>query len=326
MKKFLAMVLAAMLLLSVGAVAVAEENHQKELFTKKLVISNNETQIGDTEFSFTAVLSKYFDGTNEDSSVEGADLTFSKVTLSSAEDKQSGTVTLTHGDFPKVGIYTYEVSENDTNKAGIVNHSGPMLLVITVMNGTNGFEYEYAFYPKGESTAKGNEITNTYNAGKLEVSKTVSGKLGNQKDLYFGFKVKLEGETGKNYAKNFAISGGTYSNNPKAIQINEEATIYLKHNETITIANVPYNVKYTVTEVQANENGYTTKVNGEDSADGVASGTISASTLTVAFENIKGSEYSPDTGITTDSLPYVMLLGFVLLAGAALLMKRRMAH
>lgn len=325
MKKFLAMVLAAMLLLSVGAVAVAE-NHTKELFTKKLDITNNGTEIVATEFSFTAAFSKYSDGTNEDSSVTGVDLTFGEVTLSSAADRQSGTVTLTHGDFPKVGIYTYDVSENDTNKAGIENHSGAMVLVITVMNGTNGFEYDYAFYPNGTSSAKGNEITNTYNAGELKVSKTVSGKLGNQKDLYFEFKVKLEGETDKNYAEGFAISGGTNTNNPETIKINEETTIYLKHDDTITIANVPYNVKYTVTEVDANKNGYETRVNSEDSADGVASGTINESTQTAAFENIKGSEYSPDTGITTDSLPYVMLLGFVLLAGAALLMKRRMAH
>ena len=43
----------------------------------------------------------------------------------------------------------------------------------------------------------------------------------------------------------------------------------------------------------------------------------------VTFTNEKKGEI--DTGVTTENLPYVLLIGFVVLAGAALLIKRK-AH
>lgn len=43
----------------------------------------------------------------------------------------------------------------------------------------------------------------------------------------------------------------------------------------------------------------------------------------VTFINEKSGTI--DTGVTTENLPYVLLIGFVVLAGAALLIKRK-AH
>ncbi|MGN1019702.1 MAG: hypothetical protein ACI4O7_04955 [Aristaeellaceae bacterium] len=54
------------------------------------------------------------------------------------------------------------------------------------------------------------------------------------------------------------------------------------------------------------------------------SDTIAADdTDSATVNNHKASDI--DTGITTDTLPYVLLLGIVLLAGAAMIIKRR-AH
>lgn len=324
MKKFLAILLAAMLLLSMGAVAVAEDEAQN-LFTKKLKITNNGTTIGDTEFTFKAKFNNYKADSNEGTLEETGDgvgapsVTLGSVTLSSSTLSED--VTISHGDFPKVGIYTYDVTENETNFGGIANYTGEMKLVITVTNGENGLEETYAFYT--DSSTKGKEIENTYNAGSLLVSKTVDGKLGD-KSNYFEFKVKLTGEKGKSYADSFNVSGGTYDSNPTTISLNTETSFYLKHDETITISNVPYGVSYTVTEVKGNEDGYSTTVNGTSGKETINA--INAASTTVAFKNTKGDSFSPDTGITTDSLPYVMLLGFVLLAGAAIIIKRRLAH
>ena len=60
--------------------------------------------------------------------------------------------------------------------------------------------------------------------------------------------------------------------------------------------------------------GYTTTKEGD-------SGSITAATQTAAFTNERTT--TVDTGITTDSLPYVLLLGIVALAGAVLFIKRR---
>lgn len=321
MKKFLAMVLAAMLLLSVGAVAVAEENVESSTgapnFTKKLTVVNDGTTVDNVTFSFTATFTEYKpdnkEGTEADSSVSGPELTLSDVTLSS--NTTSGTVTITHQqNFPKVGVYTYNVIETAATVAGIVNTNKTMLLKVTVINGTNGLEEKYALY---QGDDKSREVENKYQAGSLSISKTVKGGMGDTTE-YFEFKVILNGEKGKTYADSFTVTGGSYTSNPTSVKINEEKTFYLKHDETFTIKNIPYNVTYTVTETNENKNNYTTEKNNE-------SGTISRASVTADFTNTREGS-NPDMGITTDSLPYVMLLGFVLLAGAALLMKRRMAH
>ena len=88
----------------------------------------------------------------------------------------------------------------------------------------------------------------------------------------------------------------------------------LKHGDTLSIANLPYNVTYTVTETA--DADYETTKTGD-------TGTINAAEQTAAFTNTK--EGSIDTGVTTENLPYVLLIGFVVLAGAALLIKRK-AH
>ena len=110
------------------------------------------------------------------------------------------------------------------------------------------------------------------------------------------------------------MSGGSYDTNPTSIKIGEETTFMLKHGDTISIANLPYGVTYSVTETAAD--GYTTTKTGD-------TGSINAAETTAAFTNSKTGTI--DTGVTTESLPYVVLMGFVVLAGAALLLKRK-AH
>ena len=130
-------------------------------------------------------------------------------------------------------------------------------------------------------------------------------------DQYFEFKVTLTGENGKTYGTSYAVSGGSNASNPNNIKIGEETTLLLKHGDTLSIANLPYGVSYTVTETTAS--GYETTKTGD-------TGTIDAAEQTAAFTNNKEREI--DMGVTTDNLPYVMLLGFVTLLGAAMLLKR----
>ena len=91
-------------------------------------------------------------------------------------------------------------------------------------------------------------------------------------------------------------------------------TFKLKHDAMATFGNLPEGVTYTVTETPVD--GYTTTSTGEE-------GKIVAGTNEVTFTNTKNGDI--DTGVTTENLPYVLLIGFVVLAGAALLIKRK-AH
>lgn len=151
---------------------------------------------------------------------------------------------------------------------------------------------------------------NKYSAGNLNVSKTVTGNLGD-KNKYFEFKVTLTGEAGKTYRDSYAVTGGSNTENPSTIKIGEETRFLLKHDETIHIENLPYNVTYTVTETAVD--GYTTTKTGD-------TGTINAADQTAAFTNTKTG--SIDTGVVLNNMPYILVLA-VLAAGVVVFIIRK---
>lgn len=94
-------------------------------------------------------------------------------------------------------------------------------------------------------------ITNSLNYGNLTVSKTVTGARSD-KGKTFTFTVTL-GDTDIN---------GKYGDMDFK---NGVATFGLKHGESITAENLPSGIAYTVTEAEADQDGYTTMSDGADS-------------------------------------------------------------
>ena len=224
-------------------------------------------------------------------------------------DGTTGDITVALPNYDKVGVYEYTLKEVAGTTAGVAYYPDNIRLVVTVINGEDGKLRIAAVHVESEG-AKSDTFPNTYSAGSLKVTKTVEGNLGD-KDKYFEFKVKLTGETGKTYADSFAVSGGSNKANPTSIKLGEETTFLLKHGDTITIANLPYGVKYTVTETAAE--GYTTEKTGAD-------GTISAADQIAAFTNTKDG--SIDTGVVLNNMPYILVLA-VLAAGVAVFIIRK---
>lgn len=312
MKKFVAILLTLMLVLGMTA-AVAEGASLPDASFKKVYTEEGGTAPAAT-FTFTAEAA----GSGDGATGNGPALTISGVQATGA-GTYSAKITPDTA-FPTVGRYYYNVSENQGNVAGITYDASALYLMVLVTNGDNGtLVPSYYLYTNNDMHAKEDTFTNTYKAGTLKVTKTVTGNLGD-KTKYFEFKVKLTGEAGKTYGESYAVSGGSPdAHNPTSIKIGEETTFRLKDGDTISIANLPYNVGYKVTETAVD--GYTTKVGNVET--NVAEGTITAAETTAAFTNDRGGQI--DTGVTTESLPYVVLMGFVVLAGAALLLKRK-AH
>ena len=228
------------------------------------------------------------------------------------EDGAKGEITIELPTYTNVGVYEYTLQEVAGTTAGVTYYGEKIRLVVTVINDEKtGNLRVAAVHTESVGGEKSDTFANTYSAGTLNVTKTVTGNLGD-KSQFFEFKVTLTGEEGKTYANSYTVSGGSYEGNPSSIKIGEETTFHLKHGETLSIANLPYDVSYTVTETAAE--GYTTDKVGD-------SGLINAAEQTAAFTNDRTT--TVDTGITTDSLPYVLLLGIVVLAGAVLFVKRR---
>ena len=218
--------------------------------------------------------------------------------------------------YEHVGVYEYTLREIATAQtAGVLYFGSDIRLVVTVINGADGKLRIAAVHTEAVGEAKSGSFSNLYSAGTLSVQKTVTGNLGD-KNKYFTFHVTLTGETGKSYGEAYAVTGGSNAANPSSVAVGETAVFYLRNGETISIANLPYGVSYTVTEDAAD--GYTTTKTGD-------TGTINAAAQTAAFENNKTGPL--DTGVALESLPYVLILcGVAAAAAVSLLRKRRSAE
>ncbi len=323
MKKFVAILLTLMLVLGVSAAFATETENPTTPSTKytdqttvtihkAYKLTNEGTSSPAETFTLKQTGSRVVDGEAATApalgTITGADFVAGAATVNGT----TGDITVALPTYDNVGVYEYTLEEVAGTTAGVTYYGKAIKLVVTVINGENGKLRIAAVHTESEGK-KSDTFENIYSAGKLNVSKTVTGNLGDE-SKYFEFKVTLTGETGKTYGASYAVSGGSNTANPGAIKIGEETTFLLKHGETISIANLPYGVTYTVTETETA--GYTTTATG-------ATGTINAKEQTAAFTNNKTGEI--DMGVTTENLPYVLLIGFVVLAGAALLLKRK-AH
>ena len=322
MKKFVAILLTLMLVLGIGA-AVADEapatpttdltDHETVKIKKVYKLEGAGTSPVET---FT--LEQVGNGSVKDGDATSAPAlgiitgaTFAEGAANA--NGATGEITVALPEYTSVGVYEYTLQEVAGTTAGVTYYGETIKLVVTVVNGKNNALLRIAGVHTESSGVKSDTFENTYRAGTLNVSKTVTGNLGD-KNKYFEFKVTLTGVEGKTYGDSYAVSGGSKDDNPKSIVIGQVTTFMLKHGDTLSIANLPYNVTYTVTET-ADADYETTKTGDR--------GTIGAATQTAAFTNNKNG--SIDTGVTTENLPYVLLIGFVVLAGAALLIKRK-AH
>ena len=324
-KKLLACLIAAATMFGMGTTAFAAENSGKVQvptdgtvqFEKEYKLIGEGTSPAETfEFAIenTDVADAAGTVTKENMPIPTVgSVAYDAAGATAGGNKKSVTVTLP--TYTSVGVYTYTINETPGKTAGVTYDATPVTMKVTVVNGaTDGtFKVESVSFTKnGKKLVDEAAFTNTYSAGKLNISKTVTGNLGD-KSKYFEFKVTLTGVTGKTYGESYAVSGGSESTNPKSIKIGEETTFELKHGDTISIANLPYGVTYIVTETAAE--GYRTTKTGD-------TGSVNAADQTAAFTNNKDGKI--DTGVNLTTLPYILVFaGVIVIAGAAFITRRR---
>lgn len=309
MKKFVAILLTLMLVLGMTAAYAVAPNLTDATF-KKVYTATGGTAPGAT-FTFTADYLSSDDGATG----AGPELTISNLVVNGAGNYDAQ---ITHTDkFPSVGKYYYTISEVQGNVAGITYDPSTLYLMVLVTNGDGDnagkLVESYYLYTDSNKTTKEDTFTNTYEAGSLKVTKTVTGNLGD-KTKDFTFHVEFTAPKDKDWDMNGIDTSLTKGDDGKY-------TFTLRDGATAEFKNLPYGVVYTVTEDAVE--GYTTTIRVNDVAMDNATGSIGVAETTVVFTNDKGGEI--DTGVTTESLPYVVLMAFVVLAGAALLIKRK-AH
>lgn len=255
-------------------------------------------------------------------------LTISPITLSEAVT--TGNVKVAIPEYQTVGVFTYKLTpswntDNTKTDAGVdYDDINEVYVVVTVTNGANGLESTVHFHQgTADSSDKTAFDTFTYNSGKVSVSKTVTGNLGD-KNEYFNVTVHLTGEAGKNYAGSYTISGGSATDNPKTIAVGGSAEVKVKNGDTITINGLPAGVTYTVTEDNYTAEGYdAASYEYSDTAD---TKTISANDAdTVTITNRKQND-NIDTGVFLNNAPYIAILAGVGAAAIIVINRRRHAN
>lgn len=328
-KKILALALAGVMTLSMGMVAFAAGTDASATSTvtmKKVYKLEGEGTSPAETFTFNAKAYSVTDAADGITVDNMPEVTVDSVSYTAGEATSTGTVrdvTINLPAYNSVGVYTYKITENDSNNAGVTCFENEITLVVTVTQDTNGKLKVAAVHTespvdsgnqKGEKTDR---FDNKYSAGKLEITKNVTGNMGDQ-EKFFKFTVTLNGEEGKTY-QSIAVAGGsgdaTHSN-PETITVGTPTEIWLKHGDTITLSNIPYNVTYEVTEDSGEAAGYVSKAEFSDENQ-----KIDTAVDTVTFTNTKTGDV--DTGINLDNLPYILLLCIAVFGAAALFFKKR---
>ncbi len=343
MKKFIAILLAALLVVGMTTTAMADPE------TVSIPVHYTLTNEGTSspEETFTLNMASVVKAETSEAGVDSTDIPalgeVTPVTLTAGNNGEIKVALPDPAAFPAAGVYSYTgIVEQSGTTAGVTYSTEEIEIRLTVSNAIteSNPDGDMVYLAKTVRITKGEGeqaqtykvgtdddafIENVYSAGELDLTKTVAGNLGDT-SKYFGFTITLTGEEGKTYQP-IAVNKAELSYdgdpaNPATITVGTAATIYIRHGETIKLTNIPYDVTYTVVEDGAatsgkNSEGYETEYTFSDPAN-----KIDSEKDTVTVTNTK--DETVDTGIVLDTLPFVMIA--VAAAAAVVLMslkKRR---
>lgn len=348
MKKLISLMLALIFVFSMATVAMAdtyngnsevknptgEDQNGNKVYTDITKVTINKTYelAGTTgvspaeNFAFTITAGwngTYVEnpgtGVNNNSSIPvptivGGGVSFAEGAAGSTTRVQDLVITLPT-NYSNVGIYHYTINETASTTAGVTSHSTPIHLVVSVIQqGDN--RIRVAAVHTEVSGAKSDDITNTYTAGSLRVQKEVEGPYGDlSKD--FTIEITFTPQNGRRFATGdvqiTTTSPSTVASRTNNADGSVKYSIVVKDGESVTFNNIPSGTAYAVSEPTPGD--YTV------SYDQNKNGTITDSDVTTIVTNTKGG--SIDTGITLDSLPFVLILAVCAGAVVLFVIKRR---
>ena len=226
------------------------------------------------------------------------------------------------------------LTETDGNQDGIKYDTKNYDLYVTVEYAENGTDLEVKSYkmidPDKETAKDDGNINNAYETANLTLKKEVTGNQGD-KNKEFTFTVNITNAVpGTVYAvdlTNAKDAGNT------ELTVGTEGTVTatykLSNGENVVIKGLTENTKYTITETDYSDVGYTTtyKVGTGKATEGkvYTAENMGKDDTSVTFINNK--QGNVPTGILLETAPY-MILGAVVLAGIVVLFvtRRRRSH
>ena len=317
------MAMASMMMMSVCVVnASAEENEPiTQLNLKKTVTTDGNTYQPNTSFSFHVENGEAAENWRDNVVYAGVTggITASQTigfqpsgedTLAAAYSKNA-TLEINAEVFEHAGVYHYVVTEDAGSYEGIDYDTAGRDVYLFVYNGADGALYVGNVITENNGEKGDLEFINDYGAENdtthdVTIKKTITGNQG-VKNKSFEFKVAVNGGQGELY-KVVVKKNANAQALTEYITSNEAETSYqISDTGSITIYGLTESDKYTVTETDANKDGYTTTIDGETTATGTKTGTTKEDGTVVQYVNEKDAAVV--TGVAKKYTPYVLLVG-----------------
>ena len=337
MKKLISLVLALMFVFSMATVAMADDTW-------------NGSYTASTATSFTI----YKDYTSEETFAPAETLTFTVNAATTNPDTTSITVpnvtitgavlndieiTVNVPSFTKAGIYEYTIKENAGTAAGATYDTGKTIYVqilveydnvnhkLVIGNPTNDTSGIVYFIKKDSTGAKVDTFANTFKTNDFTVAKDVTGNMANETDT-FEIVVTLTAPEGKTICTPITIGGVEVAASAWTNGVYSKTLSLSENDGATTFANIPAGVTVSVAESTSADKmkGYTLtgySVNGANAAT-TASFTVNGdATSADSVVVINDNTTTVSTGITLDSLPFVLILAVCAGAVVLFVIKRR---
>lgn len=343
LKKFFAGVLAAAMMLTVGATAAFADDPisvpagegDQSYKGAKVIVTDTE---GHAYLNLTKVLEvkegmapdkMTFNFTVEGTSATGS-VDFKRTdnnngaAFTAGEYKRTFNIDLMQvlgANAEKVGAYTYTISETNPQIPGIKQVRSSLTMIVTVINKTGelnqGYGYIVALKDNGTKVPANEAFKNSYgdsNLQSLELSKTIHGSLGNLQDT-FTFNVKFSAANGVDASKykGVSVTNGTehiegLSNtvNDGLLELGKTYTVTLGHDNSITFGNLPEGVTYEISENITTLNAENKYVNGEYTvsvSDTKGTSRVNETAKTLVAVNEANTHFGIKGAITTGTNP-----------------------
>lgn len=343
LKKFFAGVLAAAMMLTVGATAAFADDPisvpagegDQSYKGAKVIVADTE---GHAYLNLTKVL-EVKEGMAPDKmtfnfTVEGTGATGSvdfkrtdnnnSAAFTAGEYKRTFNIDLMQvlgANAEKVGAYTYTISETDPQIPGIKQVRSSLTMIVTVINKNGelnqGYGYIVALKDDGTKVPANEAFKNSYgdsNLQSLELSKTIHGSLGNLNDT-FTFNVKFSAKEGVNASqyKGVSVTNGTEhiaglnnTVNDGLLELGKTYTVTLGHDNSITFGNLPEGVTYEISENTTTLNAENKYVNGEYTvsvSDTKGTSRVNETAKTLVAVNEANTHFGIKGAITTGTNP-----------------------
>lgn len=363
LKKFFAGVLAAAMMLTVGATSAfaagtqpgskitPNEGKAMVTLTKQLTVKNGVAPSG-MEFKFeiepgTAdaaehvvageVASGFHNPTVTMTPAAGQTYTANPNTPYTAEFSFD-LVKLLGGNATKLGKYAYTITEVEPNLPGITKDNEILNMVVSVVNADkddpDGSNYAYyVALRKGNATEKAEgKFNNNYETNTLTLAKKVKGNFGDLGETFTFYVTFNKGDATKDYTDILFDKHGdeitiTEKNGgaaATALTYGKDYAVTLKHGQDVQFTNIPNGVTYTIAE-DTTKADWQYAVSLESNPSVALSNATTEGTVseTATVTFINDHQGSPDMGVVLDNAPYIAMLAIVAIGGVVLMLNKR---